>query len=68
MPRVHFFLTHSVSEAKLGIFKYTKIGLVLDVKVTCHHNVHGIEIQIPSTSGDNQSLGAHIQKFKSLCG
>ena len=32
------------SEAKLWIYKYTKIGLVLDVKVICHHNVHGSEI------------------------
>ena len=34
------------------IHKYTEV--VLNVKVVCQHNVHGIEIQIPSTSGDNQ--------------
>ena len=45
--------THFDSEAKLWIYKYTQIGPVLDVKVFCHHKVHGIEIQIPSTSGDN---------------
>ena len=44
--------THPDSEAKLWIHKYTEV--VLNVKVVCQHNVHGIEIQIPSTSGDNQ--------------
>ena len=47
MPRVHVFRNHPVSAAKLGIYKYTEIGIVLDVKVICHHNVHGIEIQTP---------------------
>ena len=62
-----FFRTQPASGAKLWIYKYTEIGPVLDVKVICHHNVHGIEIQI-STSGDNQSLGGHVQKLKSLRG
>ena len=61
-----FSWTHPDSEAKLWIYKYTKIGLVLDVKVICHHNVHGMEIQIPWRS--NQSLGGHIQKLESLRG
>ena len=42
----HFSRTHPDSEAKLWIYKYTEIGPVLDVKVICHHNVHGIEIQV----------------------
>ena len=43
--------THPESEAKLWSYKYTWIGIVLGLKVICHHYVHGIEIQIPSTSG-----------------
>ena len=34
------------------LFSYTEIGPVLDVKVISPCNVCGIEIQIPSTSGD----------------
>ena len=53
MPRVHILArTHLDSEAKLWIYKYTEIGLALDVKVICHHNVYRLEIQIPCTSGD----------------
>ena len=48
--------THPDSEAKLWIYKYTEIGPVLDVRVICHHNVYGIEIQIPSTCGDNTNV------------
>ena len=48
--------THPDSEAQLWIFKYTEIGFVLDVKINCHHNIHGIEIQIPSTSGDKTKV------------
>ena len=40
---------HPDSEAKFSMFKYTEIGLLLDVKVICHHNVHGMKIQIPSS-------------------
>ena len=39
------------SEIKLWIEGHTRIGPVLRVKTTCYLNVHGIEIQIPSTSG-----------------
>ena len=38
-----FSRTHPDSDAKLSIYKYTEIGLVLDDKDVCHHNVHGIE-------------------------
>ena len=51
-----FSRTHPDSEAKLWIFYYTETVLVLDVKVICHHNVHGIEIQVPSTSGDKTNV------------
>ena len=40
-----FSRTHPDSEAKLWIFSYTEIGLVLDVKVICHHSVHGVELE-----------------------
>ena len=56
MPRVLLSRTHPDSEAKLWKHKHTEIGLVLDVKVICHHNVHGIEIQIPSTSGEKTKV------------
>ena len=45
--------THRNSGVKLWIQTYTEIGPVRDVKIICHHGRHGIEIQIPSTSGDN---------------
>ena len=61
--------THRDSEAKLGIFKYTEIGPVLDVKVICHHNVHGLETQILPTSGDNTKVWVVISRSsKSLRG
>ena len=61
MPRVHFISDPSC--------KYTEIGHVLDVKVICHHKVHGIDIQIPSTSGDTTKVwvvlgGVAIQRIR----
>ena len=41
---------------KLWIQKYTEIGPVLEVKTFCHLDVHGIEVQIPSTSGNNTNV------------
>ena len=45
--------THQDSVVKLWIQRFSEIGPVLDVKIICHRGRHGIEIQIPSTSGDN---------------
>ena len=39
----------------------TQSGLVLDVKVICHHNVHGMKIQIPS-SGDKTKVWVVISR------
>ena len=44
---------HPDSPVKLWIKRDTEIGPVLEVKTFCHLDVHGIEIQIPSTSRDN---------------
>ena len=44
---------HQDSVLKLQIQRHTEIGPVLDVKTFCHLGVHGIGIQIPSTSGVN---------------
>ena len=59
------------SEAQQWIYKYTKIGPVLDVKIICHHDVYGIEIQIASTSGDNikvwvisRSSNRHVDELR----
>ena len=56
------YLTRRDSEAKFWIFRYTEIGPVFDVKVTCHHDVHGLEIQISSTSGDNTKVWVVISR------
>ena len=57
------FSDPSDSEAKLWKNKYTEIGPVLDVKVGCHHNVYGTEIQIASTSGsDNTQVRVAISR------
>ena len=40
----------------------TEIGLALDVKVICHHKVHGIDIQIPSTSGDKTKVWVVVSR------
>ena len=52
---LHLWLT-DVFKSNLWKNKYTEIGPVLDVKVICHQNVHGNEIHIPSTSGDNTTV------------
>ena len=45
--------------------KHTEIGKVLEVKSFCHLDVHRIEIQISSASGDtHQGLGGHIPRVK----
>ena len=49
--------THPDSDEKLWTNKFTEIGLVLDVKVICHHNVHGIKIQIPQHLKTKPILG-----------
>ena len=54
--------THPHSEAKLWIYKYREIGPVLDVKLICHHNVHGVEIQILSTYGDDTKVWVVISR------
>ena len=54
--------THRDSEAKLWKYRHTETGPVLDVKVICHQNVNGIEIQIPSTSGDNIKVWVDISR------
>ena len=54
--------TNPDSEAKLWMYTYAEIGLVLDVKVICHHNVHGTEIQICSTSGDKTKVWVVISR------
>ena len=58
--------THPDSKAKLRIYNYMKIGLVLDVKVICHHNVYWIEIQIPSTVGDRTNVWVVISRSRNL--
>ena len=42
---------HQDSVVKPWIKRHTEIGPVLEVKTFCHLDVHGIEIQISSTSG-----------------
>ena len=41
------------SELRLWTQGNTEIDPVLEGKTICHFDVHGIEILIPSTSGDN---------------
>ena len=43
---------HRDSVVKLWIQKRTEFGPLLDVKTFCQLDKHGIEIQIPSASGD----------------
>ena len=50
------------SEVKLWITGNTEIGSVLEVKTFCHFEVHGIEIQIPSTSRDNTNVWVVISR------
>ena len=60
---------HRDSVVKLWIQTHTEIGPVLDVKTFCHLDKHGIEIQIPSTSGDNTNVWmVYIQRLKPLRG
>ena len=47
---------HQNSVVKLWIQKHAEIGPVLDVKTFCHLDKQGIEIQIPSTFGDNTNV------------
>ena len=53
---------HQNSEVKHWIQKYTEIGPVRDVKIICHHGRHGIEIHIPSTSGDNTAVWVVVSR------
>ena len=57
--------THPDSEAKLCLNKNTEIGSVLDIKIICHHNVCGIEIQIPSKSADYTKVWVVISRRSS---
>ena len=50
------------SVVKLWIQKYTEIGPVLEVKTFYHLDKHGIEIQIPFTSGDNTDVWVVISR------
>ena len=54
--------THRDSEIKLWVTKNTEIGPVRGVKIICHHGRHGIEIQIPSTSGVNTNVWVVISR------
>ena len=45
-----------ILKQRFGCARTQRIGPVLDVKVLCHHHVHGIEIQIPSTFGDKTKV------------
>ena len=47
MPRNTLSGNHGDSEAKFGTYKYTEIGLVLDVKVICHTNVYAMRFRSP---------------------
>ena len=47
---------HRASLVKLWIHEQTEIGPVLGVKTFCYLGKHGIEIQVPSTSGDNTNV------------
>ena len=47
---------------------HTEIGPALEVKIFCHLDVHGIEIQVSSTSGWYHCLGGHIPRSKPLRG
>ena len=47
---------HQDSVVTLWVKRSSEIGPVLEVKIFCHLDVHGIEIQIPSTSGDNTNV------------
>ena len=40
------------------------MGLVLEVKLICQHDVYGIEIQIPSTSGDKTNVWMVISRSR----
>ena len=59
--------THRHSEVKLWIQNYTEIGPVGDVKVTCLHGRHGIEIQIPLTSGDTNKVWVVMSRGPNRC-
>ena len=58
---------HLNSEVKLWRHKYIEIGPVRDVKVICHHGRHGIEIEIPSTSGDNTNVWVVTPRCPNCC-
>ena len=47
---------HRDSEVKLWIQKFAQFRPVRDVKIICHSEVHGLEIQIPSTCGDSTNV------------
>ena len=53
---------HKDSVVKLWVQRYTEIGPVLEVKTFCHLHVHGIDIQIPSASGDNTNVWVVISR------
>ena len=71
-------LHHAKSTHYLGVIEIPKQNFDLQahsywsssgVKVICHHNVSGLEIQIPSTSGDNTKVSVVIsRRLKSLRG
>ena len=53
---------HQDSVVTLWTQNYAEIGPVLEVNTFCHLDVHGIEIQIPSTSGDNTNVWVVISR------
>ena len=53
---------HRDSVVKLWIKTHTEIEPVLDVKIFCHLDKFGMEIQIPSTSGDNTNVWMVISR------
>ena len=60
---------HRDSVVKLWIQTHTEFEPVFDVKTFCYLDKHGIENQIPSTSGDNTNVWmVYIQRFKPLRG
>ena len=59
---IHYLVLIKILWSRSGYKKYTEIGPVLEVKTFCHLNVHGIEIQIPSTSGDNTNVWVVISR------
>ena len=50
------------STVKLWIHEHTIIGPVLQVRTTCYLDIYGIELQFPSTSGDDSKSWVVISR------